>query len=94
MEPIGEFIFKGVLIMEKKLFKTLISNEKNDYVIGKISGILYALCSCNPKEVYAMGVFDTGYLHYVECTEKQYSKAKKVIEDLYPGVCTFDEYIL
>lgn len=85
--------------MEKKHYKIKIEGNVNDYVQGRISGIIAALAND-----------DLGYPHKLTCdvsrwpwrkgkiesiemsmdaTVDEYCKIKATIEKYYPGLCTY-----
>lgn len=83
--------------MEKGTFRTLIKAEgrlTNEFVIGKISGIMLALCDKTTEHekncVYAIVGIDEGYILTVDCYEEDYAKFKCLVETHYPGLCVFN----
>lgn len=82
--------------MFKRRFKTAIDGKhkfgSNEYVRGRINGIMYAMCGGKVNQSF-------GWLHNreldiwvltVECTKKQYDAFVDCIEEQYPGLCVFD----
>lgn len=82
--------------MGKKLYEVLVKDTVNDYIRGRISGILLAT-SKGYKHLY-------GYAHQlihdgegyttvmrVYMTRWQCRKAQKIIEKHYPKTCVFTE---
>jgi hypothetical protein len=91
-----EINLKEDKIMEKHVFKTLIKGDHKlncEYVKGRISGIAYVICE-ESKPGRAWGLRekqnDKSMIHTMECTTKQYVEFRRVIEELYPGLCIFD----
>ena len=83
---------EGGIIMDKKLFKTLIRKDhklgNNDYVKGKISGIQTILC---PREFeHGNGRNEDGFILVAECEPIHYDAFKNVVEKIYPGLCEFN----
>lgn len=83
--------------METRLFKTLVKRENNlgcnEYVLGRITGIMLIMCDRREdklKNGYAMEFDDRGITVYVNCTEGDYFEFAAVVDELYPGLCVFD----
>lgn len=80
--------------MELKVFDTLVKEGHklyNDYVRGRITGIAYMICderkdACRP----CMIIDGIGYVFTLRCTQEQYDRLTKVIEDMYPDLCEFN----
>jgi hypothetical protein len=77
--------------MGKKNFKTYVKADHklsgNEYIKGRISGIARVICG----EAVGVGLVDNegGVLMFHTCTKRQYEKFRKIIEELYPDLCTF-----
>lgn len=81
--------------MKKKLFKTYVRAghklSRNDYVMGRLSGIKYVICNGDPNCGFAHNYMSDGSrCFYVECTAEQYRRFAEVVEEIYPGLCVFD----
>lgn len=82
--------------MEKKVYRTLVKDEhklgKNDYVLGRISGIQYMCCYNQPDVEYANTyVPNLGYIISAEFENfGAYSNFRTNVERLYPELCVFD----
>ena len=87
--------------MDKKIYTTVIRNTKNEYILGRISGIFRAFSSGElsdlevlTKEIFRIGDFyiSKPWAHQikVQATSEQYCKMKVVVEQCYPGLCDFD----
>lgn len=82
--------------MFKKQFKTAIDGKhkfgSNEYVLGRINGIMYVMCGGEMNMSFGMkhnNKLDIWVLT-AECTERQYSAFADCIEEQYPGLCIFD----
>lgn len=82
--------------MFKKRFKTAIDDKhkfgSNEYILGRINGIMYAMCGGRIDNSFGMkrnSKLDIWILT-VDCTERQYSAFADCIEEQYPGLCVFD----
>ena len=82
--------------MDERLFYTLIKYDHelgdNKYVRGRISGIQLALCEKNSEDelIFSNMRVDKGIVLRVITTQDNYDKFTKLIEKLYPRLCTFD----
>ena len=82
--------------MEKQFFETIVNgNHKlgcNEYVMGKISGIEYALCGQGAKKQFPWDYNPETGNHRMKtfCTEEEYTNFTNTIEYLYPGLCIFN----
>jgi hypothetical protein len=81
--------------MEKRKFRTLIKGEhslgRNKHVSGRISGIAYVILEEKPLVGFANVILRNGdEILTNECTEAQYEKFTKIVEELYPELCIFD----
>lgn len=80
--------------MEGNLYRTLLKNESkfgaNDYVRGRISGIMAVICGEEPKRGYAHFGCEDGIVLTTKCTALQYQKFSDLVEDIYPGLCEFN----
>lgn len=79
--------------MEERLFWTLIkANHRlggNEYIHGRISGIQYIICQ-ETDMVTGNMENDDGFILSIITTQNKYNKFAKIIEEMYPGLCTFD----
>ena len=84
--------------MDKKIFTTIVKSEdevgiSNDYMLGRIRGIEYAMCGGEQGANFATmycpkngrRCFDT------KCSDEEYLAFKAMVERLYPGLCIFDD---
>lgn len=78
------------------LFKTLIKNTEdvvpkhwrnNKYIRGRISGISLVICG-DDYGPYKRA--EDGYVQSVVCEPEQYDEFKKLVEEVYPGLCEFN----
>lgn len=82
--------------MMKRIHYTLIKADhklgKNKYVQGRVSALLDMFAYCvGGKTIQPANVCcDDGFIIVTECTKRQYKKAAKFIEQMYPGLCVFD----
>lgn len=88
--------------MDKKVYTTIIAETKNEYILGRISGIIRAFSSEEseyPVEVLSKEIFHIGdliiskpYGHQIKvlATSEEYEKIKVAISKCYPGRCDFD----
>lgn len=79
--------------MEERMFWTLINvNHRfgsSEYIIGRISGMLYAICNDDDMYIGNMWLKDGIVLRSVT-TQRKYKKFTRIVEKQYPGLCTFD----
>lgn len=77
----------------KETYKTLIlANHKfgkNEYVHGRVSGIMDMTCCNKINEDYAIIENEVGIILTVKTTEERYDQFCDTIEKLYPGLCVF-----
>lgn len=85
--------------MEKAIYTIERKGESTDYIQGRISGMITAICP--ESQIYAHrctysvsdGFFKTKKLESIEmrvdATEEEYAKLKQLIERFYPTLCTF-----
>ena len=82
--------------MELKRFKTVIDNKHklggSPYVLGRINGIMFAMCNGLDGAVFEIDHDDDIDIEILtaECTKRQYDAFSEVIESLYPGLCVFN----
>ena len=81
--------------MDVKKFKTLVKKEEglgdNEYVRGRISGIIIALCYDENKHPYRWSHADEkGRVITIRCTDEQYDKFKEIVDECYPNLCQFN----
>lgn len=85
--------------MERKIYKIEIHGNVNDYVYGRISGVIDALCGSDVKYPHRLlcdvsrWPWRKGRIEAVEiamnATEEEFRKIKTTIEKIYPKLCTF-----
>ena len=77
--------------MGKKEYKIVCWNTDNEFILGKVSGIISALVY-SPFEDDCVLLTDDKYTttFTFRATLWQYVKMRKVINKLYPGLCKFD----
>lgn len=79
--------------MEKGTFRTLIkAGDKkyyNDYVLGRISGMMCALCN-HTKRCYEIRQNKEGWILKVDCYPEDYAKFECFVKGCYPGLCVFN----
>ena len=84
--------------MEKGTFRTLIKAEYekfyNDYILGRISGMMCALCDhtteYEKKCCYAITQDKEGWILKIDCYPEDYAKFECFVEGYYPGLCVFN----
>lgn len=82
--------------MEIREFNTFVKKgvkpcfDDNDYVLGRISGMMDAICNPENEPAFATYHIPEGTGLTVECTQEQYDKFTKMVEKNYPGLCEFD----
>ena len=82
--------------MGKKVFTTYIKPNHelsgNDYVRGRIRGIMNGICERYDIEGIYGNAKDSngGFTFHVKCTAWRYRKFMKIINTTYPGLCRFD----
>ena len=82
--------------MENTVFKfrTFIKKDHKlggrDYIVGRISGIMYCMCQDKNDISYGIAKDDSVVKLIVKCTKEQYDAFSEVIEDMYPGLCVFN----
>lgn len=82
--------------MENKIFKTLIKADHklggNQYIEGRISGLMEAICHENPGKdiLYGKGKNELGMIHMTKTSEERYDKFIEIVEQEYPGLCVFN----
>lgn len=78
--------------MGKKFYEVIVNDGTNQYVVGRISGILEAICGDRRDlKRFANGSVE-GFnfvIIRVETIGWKFRKARKVIEQLYPKKCVF-----
>ncbi len=87
----------------EKLFATLIKKEhklgENNYVIGRINGIMEILCNgkrngIDEPVIAGRSIPGVGELMLTQCEPEQYESFKDLIERHHPGLCEFDVDII
>lgn len=87
--------------MERRIYVTLVDGDISRYVLGRITGMLTAICKEDPTSNAGYGIYKVGdypaamsentYYGLVEkTTEEEYAKFKAIVEALYPDACKFD----
>lgn len=87
--------------MERRIYVTLVDGEVSRYVLGRITGMLTAICKEDPTSnagygIYKVGEYSDGvkghslYGLIEKTTEEEYAKFKAIVEALYPDACKFD----
>ena len=79
--------------MEKKRFRTLVKWEgRNDYIKGRISGMMFVICDGVDEDSkhYGMQRTELGSILTTKCTDEQYQEFIKFVEASYPGLCIFN----
>ena len=67
--------------------------EINEYIFGRINGIKYGVCDVpNGGKELGSTVSSVSGFRFINtrCTNEQYETFKNIIEQKYPGLCTFD----
>lgn len=84
-------------MFKTKVYKVVCKQTVNEFILGKISGILYALAGVpsdkTKRRQFAMAKnkdLDIAIFR-VETTALRYSLMRKHIELEYPGLCRFDK---
>ena len=78
---------------KKKVYKVECRNVANEYIHGRISGIMYALSGTpiwKERKTYAIARTEEKVIFRVKTTKLRYLLMRKHIESLYPGICGFD----
>ena len=80
------------LVGDKVTYKNGNTCDVNDYIRGRISGILYTICDYPNGVKYPVLRNDLTNMELfrTKCTPEQYGQFKKIIEEFYPGLCKFD----
>lgn len=77
----------------KMRFETLMKEDHkfgdNQYVLGRISGMLYAICN-DDYLCWGHCKNNAGYILITECTPERYEIFKEKVEEQYPDLCIFD----
>lgn len=88
--------------MERRIYVTLVDGDISRYVLGRITGMLTAICKEDPTSnagygIYKVGEYSEGMrrenTHYgliEKTTEEEYAKFKAIVEALYSDACKFD----
>ena len=85
--------------MEQKFYKVIVKGNVSEYIQGRISGMIYALCSTeqnyanvcvceNSRSVWRRPKI-TSWIFTMNATKDEYRKIKETIERSYPDLCTF-----
>ena len=89
--------------MDKMIYKIMVDGTVNDYMNGRISGIIEALSSSELSfgiEAKTMKI-RTGFskkekdiivswIHRVEATQAEFTVIRNKIDKIYPGLCMYD----
>ena len=85
--------------MERKIYKFMTDGDVSEYIQGRISGVIAALCEeeqCYPiasVREEAVSFWHnpkiTNRIFTMNATEEEYQKVKTVLDKYYPGLCTF-----
>lgn len=77
---------------KKMLYEIIVKDASNQYIVGRISGILETICG-DRKDLTRytnVSVDDMNFeIIRIEATERKFRKARKIIEQLYPNKCAF-----
>lgn len=88
---------------ELKVYRTLVKKSDmygiNPFILGRISGFMFAICNHYDENKYrcgyAMEEGDLGYVMSVNTTEKDYQEFLDVCENMYPGLVElYETYVL
>ena len=81
-----------------KVYKVICKQTANEYILGRISGIMYALAGATPdKAKKRCGYANTRdndmemMIFRVNTTKLRYGLMRKHIEAAYPGLCVFEK---
>ena len=81
------------MINGKNVKQIIVTDPTNEYVLGRISGILRCLGGSR-KDNVGFAQFSkrgSGYrVLQVKTTDEKFEKARKIIEHDYPGLCIFN----
>lgn len=79
--------------MGTKIYKTIVKEYHplcNDFVMGKIIGIAYAVSKRAPK--YAISHYDDGSVVITnDFTEEEYTEYKDLVKKMHSDLCDFIE---
>lgn len=81
--------------MDKRFFKTyvdttLFDSKTYEFQIGRIFGLMEALCGGSAVDYKPFRVESLGVIFTTICTQEQYNKFVKHMEEHYPQICKFD----
>jgi hypothetical protein len=79
--------------MRYRVYKVVCKNVANEFIHGKISGILYALSGkpiYGERKTFAIVRVADKVIFKVYTTKRRYLLMRKHIETLYPEKCEFD----
>ena len=84
--------------MKQKSFKTFVKYNTqtrcNDYILGRISGLMMGLIMCIDKKervrTYGIRVIEGGKLMEHDCSEEAYKIFTETVEREYPDICIFN----
>lgn len=81
-------------MMGEKVYKILVKDCTNEYILGRISGMIRALGDPNSKNEYEFALKGFPYspnfrVLRVKTTYWRYRKIRKALEKHYPGMCVF-----
>lgn len=61
--------------------------------IGVIQGLAYGLCAIPDRTtLWDCEVFSGDAIVPVDCTTKRFDELKRILGELYPGMCTFGKF--
>ena len=81
--------------MEMRQIRTLVKADHklggNQFVLGRISGAMAAMCKEEPTSLeFGIGACDQGAILTTETTDAKYKNFTNAIENWFPGLCVFD----
>ena len=82
--------------MTKRRIKTLVKYDhalgKNEYVFGRISGVMAVMCKDDPVNglEFVRERCDIGDILTTDTTDEKYEAFTNVIKNWYAGLCIFD----
>lgn len=82
--------------MKTRMIKTLVKGDhalgKDWFVLGRIMGAMAVMCKEDPATglEFGRGCCEDGNVFVTETTGEKYEAFAHVVENWYPGLCTFD----
>ena len=81
-------------MMKERMYKILVKDCDNDYVLGRINGMIRALSDTGTDDSYEYSIQGFNYspaLHIIrfKATYWNYRKVRKALERHYPDLCVF-----